>query len=167
MMAEPSQLAKNPPTAAYFYPGGEALQVGHLLKNPEYAATLTRIANEGISAFYTGEIAEAIATAAQAEPNGGTLTAADIEAYKPEKRPVICGGFRDLSICTSSPPSSGGAQIMIAGLYDHLSSGATSQADKIAALLMRSDWPTQIVTTISATPTKSISPLTICYILSI
>ena len=135
MMAERSQLAKNPPTAAYFYPGGEALQVGHLLKNPEYAATLTRIANEGISAFYTGEIAEAIATAAQAEPNGGTLTAADIEAYKPEKRPVICGGFRDLSICTSSPPSSGGAQIMIAGLYDHLSSGATSQADKIAAFV--------------------------------
>lgn len=135
LMAERSQLAKNPATAAYFFPEGEALKAGHLLKNPEYAATLTRIANEGISAFYTGEIAAAIAIAAQAEPNGGTLTAADIEAYRPEKRPVICGEFRELSICTSSPPSSGGAQIMIAGLYDHLSSGAASQADKIAAFV--------------------------------
>lgn len=134
-MAQFSQLAKNPATAAYFYPDGEPLKAGHLLKNPEYAATLTRIANEGISAFYSGEIADAIAAAAQADPNGGTLTAEDIAAYKPVKRPVICGGFRDLSICTSSPPSSGGAQIMIAGLYDHLSADAASQADKVAAFV--------------------------------
>ncbi len=135
LMAERSQLAKNPQTAAYFYPGGEPLQAGHLLKNPEYADTLSRIATEGISAFYSGSIAAEIAAAAQAAPNGGSLTAADIEAYRPEKRPVICGAFRELSICTSSPPSSGGAQIMIAGLYDHLSSGAATQADKIAAFV--------------------------------
>ncbi len=134
-MAQFSQLAKNPATAAYFYPGGKPLEAGDLLKNPEYAATLTRIAEEGISAFYEGKIAEAIATAAQAEPNGGALTAQDIAMYESVKRPVICGDFRDLSICTSSPPSSGGAQIMIAGLYDHLSAGATDQADRIAAFV--------------------------------
>lgn len=134
-MAEFSQLAKNPATAAYFYPGGEPLKAGDLLKNPQYAATLTRIASEGISAFYEGEIAAAVATAAQAEPNGGTLTAGDIAAYKAVKRPVICGAFRDLNICTSSPPSSGGAQIMIAGLYDHLSASAANQADKVAAFV--------------------------------
>jgi len=135
MMAQRSELAKNPATAAYFYPGGEPLAAGHLLKNPEYANTLMRIANEGIDAFYKGEIATAIAAAAQAEPNGGTLTAEDIAAYEPVKRPVICGGFRELSICTSSPPSSGGAQIMIAGLYDHLSADAANQADKVAAFV--------------------------------
>lgn len=134
-MAQISQLATNPATAAYFYPGGEPLKAGDILKNPEYAATLTRIAEEGISAFYEGKIAQAIAVAAQAEPNGGTLTAADIAAYEAEKRPVICGGFRDLNICTSSPPSSGGAQIMIAGLYDHLSADAANQADKVAAFV--------------------------------
>jgi gamma-glutamyltranspeptidase/glutathione hydrolase len=134
-MAQMSQLAKNPATAAYFYPDGEPLQVGDVLKNPEYAATLSRIAKEGISAFYEGEIADAIAAAAQAEPNGGTLTAEDISAYRAERRPVICGAFRDLNICTSSPPSSGGAQIMIAGLYDHLSADAANQADKVAAFV--------------------------------
>lgn len=40
-----------------------------------------------------------------------------------------------MSICTSSPPSSGGAQIMIAGLYDHLLDGADAKADKIAAFV--------------------------------
>jgi len=135
MMAAQSRLDEAPGSAEYFYPGGNPLQAGDLLKNPEYANTLTRVANEGIDAFYTGEIAEAIAKAAQAEPNPGPLTAEDIAAYEPARRPVICGPFRDMSICTSSPPSSGGAQIMIAALYDHLLTGSDSQADKVAAFV--------------------------------
>lgn len=135
MMAERSRLDEVAGSAAYFYPGGEPLQAGDLLRNPEYANTLTRVANEGISAFYTGEIAAEIAAAAQAEPNPGTLTAADIAAYKPARRPVICGPFRDMSICTSSPPSSGGAQIMIAALYDHLLTSTDTEADKVAAFV--------------------------------
>jgi gamma-glutamyltranspeptidase/glutathione hydrolase len=133
--AENGHLADNPDTAAYFYPGGRPLEAGDLLRNPEYAATLTRIAQEGPSAFYSGEIAEAIAAAAQADPDGGTLTVEDIANYEVAKRPVICGDFRDLDICTTSPPSSGGAQIMIAGLYDHLVADATSQQDKVAAFV--------------------------------
>ncbi|MFK8028963.1 MAG: gamma-glutamyltransferase [Gammaproteobacteria bacterium] len=134
-VAARGRLAINPPTAAYFFPGGKPLEAGHLLKNPEYANTLTRIGAEGIDAFYRGEIAEAMAAAAQAEPNAGTLTVEDIAAYKPVKRPVICGDFRDMSICTTSPPSSGGAQIMIAGLYDHLKVGAKTHSDKVAAFV--------------------------------
>jgi gamma-glutamyltranspeptidase/glutathione hydrolase len=134
-VGERGRLDENPPTAAYFYPGGEPLQVGDLLRNPEYAATLTRIANEGIDAFYKGEIAEAIAKAAQEPPNGGTLTVDDIGNYRVVKRDVVCGDFRDLEICTTTPPSSGGAQIMIAGLYDHLTAEAETQADKIAAFV--------------------------------
>ena len=135
MVASRGRLDDNPATAAYFFPGGEALQAGHLLQNPEYAATLTRIANEGIDAFYQGEIADAIANAAQEAPNGGTLTAEDIANYKVAKRDVVCGDFRDLEICTTTPPSSGGAQIMIAGLYDHLTGATTTQDDKIAAFV--------------------------------
>ena len=129
------RLDENPATAAYFYPGGKPLQIGHLLKNPEYAATLTQITNEGIDAFYKGEIAAAIAKAAQEPPNGGTLTVEDIANYRVAKRDVVCGAFRVLKICTTTPPSSGGAQIMIAGLYDHLIGETTSQDDKIAAFV--------------------------------
>lgn len=135
MMAERSRLDENPGSAEYFYPGGEPLEAGDLLKNPEYAETLTRVANEGINAFYTGEIAAAIAAAAQAGPNPGSLTTEDIAAYRTSRRPVICGPFRDMSMCTTSPPSSGGAQIMIAALYDHLLTGEDAQADRIAAFV--------------------------------
>ncbi|MGB5336197.1 MAG: gamma-glutamyltransferase [Woeseiaceae bacterium] len=134
-VAPHSRLDENPPTAAYFYPGGSPLPAGHLLKNPDYAATLRRISSEGIDAFYTGEIAAAIAKAAQEGPDGGTLTEEDIAAYEVIERPVICGKFRVLKICTTSPPSSGVAQIMIAGIYDHLSAAAGTQADKVAAFV--------------------------------
>ncbi len=129
------RLDENPATAAYFFPGGKPLQVGQLRKNPEYAETLARVADEGIDAFYKGEIAEAIVKAAQEPPNGGTLTVEDIANYKVMKREVVCGAFRVLKICTTTPPSSGGAQIMIAGLYDHLVGEMSAQEDKIAAFV--------------------------------
>jgi gamma-glutamyltranspeptidase/glutathione hydrolase len=134
-MQKVSNLDKNPATAAYFYPNGVALKAGELLINTAYAETLTRIANEGPKAFYTGEIAANIVAAAQAEPNGGTLTTADLAAYKVINRPVICGDFRQSSICTTAPPSSGGAQIMIAAMYDHMVTAESSQADKLAAFV--------------------------------
>ena len=129
MLQGRGRLAVNPPTAAYFYPQGNALVVGQLLKNPEYAETLKRVAQEGPSAFYEGEIAATIVAAATAEPNPGTLTVEDLADYKVLERPVICGGFRVNRICTTTPPSSGGAQIMIAGIYDHL---VTADTDKLA-----------------------------------
>ena len=135
MMAQRSLLDENPGTAAYFYPNGKPLQTGDLLRNPEYAATLSRVAKEGISAFYEGKIAEQIAKAAQAYPNPGTLTIQDLASYKTARRPVICGPFREMQICTTSPPSSGGAQIMIAAIYDHLLTDTNTHEDKISAFV--------------------------------
>ena len=134
-MAEYGRLDENPGAAAYFFPGGEPLQIGFLRTNPEYADTLSRVAEEGIGAFYSGEIAQAIAAAAQEAPNGGTLTMEDIAAYRTVKREAVCGDFREVDICTTPPPSSGAAQIMIGGLYEHLAAGSTSQADKITAFV--------------------------------
>ena len=134
-MAQMTNLATNAGTAAYFYPAGKPLQAGHLLINKDYARTLKRIALQGPDAFYTGEIAQAIASAAQAEPNGGTLTVSDMASYRVIDRDVICGDFRRMDICTTSPPSSGGAQIMVANLYDHLSKDAKSQSDKVVAFV--------------------------------
>jgi len=134
-IAQVSRLDENPGSAEYFFPNGQPLQAGHLLKNPEYAHTLTRVASEGPDAFYRGEIAEAIARAAQQTPNPGTLSTDDIANYRSIKREAICGQFRNDKICTTTPPSSGGAQIMIAGIYDYLSADARSQDDKIAAFV--------------------------------
>ena len=129
------RLAINAKTKNYFFPGGEPLKEGDKLMNTEYANTLKRIAKEGASAFYSGPIAEAIVAAVQEDPYPGSLTLSDISNYKTVIRPVICGRFKDMNICTTSPPSSGGAQIMITGLYDYLVKTKPNQADKVAAFV--------------------------------
>jgi gamma-glutamyltranspeptidase/glutathione hydrolase len=70
-MAQISRLDENPGAAGYFYPDGEPIQAGSMLRNPDYANTLRRVADEGPQAFYSGEIAEAMAASAQAGDNGG------------------------------------------------------------------------------------------------
>jgi len=129
------ELSRNPDAAAYFYPDGESLQPGSVRTNPEYARVLSRIAVEGPDAFYRGQVAQSIAAAANAAPNPGSLSVKDIRNYKAVSRPVICGDFRDMQVCTTSPPSSGGAQIMIAGLYDHLIDNGDSADERIVALV--------------------------------
>lgn len=134
-MAEIARLDENPGAAEYFFPDGEPLEAGDTRKNPEYAQTLRRIAAEGPDAFYLGEIAEAIVAAAGAAPNGGSLTTADLAGYEAIERDPVCGAFRDLSICSAAPPSSGAMQVMMARLYDRLAANADSLEDRIVAFV--------------------------------
>ena len=134
-MAERTRLAINPGVKDYFFPGGEALKAGELLTNPEYAETLEQLANQGADVFYQGPIAQAIVDAAALAPRPGTLSLEDLAGYEAIERPVICGPFRALSICTTTPPSSGGAQIMIANLYDHLLPPEPSRMDQVQAFV--------------------------------
>tara|TARA_B100000929_G_scaffold83491_1_gene65224 strand:+ start:5426 stop:7162 length:1737 start_codon:yes stop_codon:yes gene_type:complete len=129
------RLSKNPLTKKYFYPNGVKIKNGDLLKNFEYAKTLQAIAANGSVVFYNGNIAKEIVSAANADPDPGEITLEDLKNYKTVLRPVICGPFRDMKICTTSPPSSGGAQIMIAGLYDELINSESNESEKISAFV--------------------------------
>jgi gamma-glutamyltranspeptidase/glutathione hydrolase len=108
-----AHLKKDPVAAAYFFDAaGEARPVGQLLRNPELAAVLRRIAREGSAAFYQGEIAQAIVDKVQKHPtNPGRLTLADLAAYQPKKRAPICHDHsargKDYRVCGFPPPSSG------------------------------------------------------------
>ncbi|MEO1661398.1 MAG: gamma-glutamyltransferase family protein [Pseudomonadota bacterium] len=116
-----TRIDDHPTSAAYFYPEGEPLPEGFVRDNPDYAETLRRVATEGIEAFYTGEIPEAIVAALAEEPRPGALSVADIENYEVKVRPPLCGDWREYRICSAPPPSSGGVtQNAIAGLYDRL-----------------------------------------------
>jgi len=129
------RLSKNPLTKKYFYPNDIKIKSGDLLKNPEYANTLEAIAKEGSIAFYNSNIAKEIVSAVNADPNPGEMTLEDLKNYNTVLRPVICGPFRNMKICTTSPPSSGGAQIMIAGLYDQLINNESNELEKISAFV--------------------------------
>lgn len=102
-----------PQARQYFFDAnGVPLATGTLLKNPDYAATLKMIAEEGASVFYSGSIANAIAAAvAAAEPLKGDMTLADLHAYKAVEREPLCFGYRTHKICGMGPPSSGGLTV--------------------------------------------------------
>ncbi len=116
-----TKLMLVPASRAYFYDeNGEPLKAGHLLKNPKQAAVLKRIANEGISAFYTGEIAKKIVDAIQNAPNNpGRMELSDLANYSAKEREVLCGAYRVYKVCSIPPPSSGGTtMIATLGMLD-------------------------------------------------
>jgi len=101
----------------FFDRRGRPRAVGYLLRNPEYAATLRAIAEQGPRALSEGPIAEAIVAAARAEPLAGSLTLADLQAVTPRRLEPVCGAYRVYRACTLGPPSSGNATLAILGLY--------------------------------------------------
>ncbi|MEO1013604.1 MAG: gamma-glutamyltransferase [Pseudomonadota bacterium] len=95
--------------SAYF--SGEA---GDVLKQPELAETLQRIADLGPEEFYTGKTAEI--TAAYMEKVGGLITMEDLAAYQAVWREPISFEWNDRTVVSAPPPSSGGialAQLLL------------------------------------------------------
>lgn len=98
-----------PDVRAYFDqgPGGAPVKAGDRLKNPAYADFLRRLADQGISAMYAGSTAAKVVERTRAGPLGGSMTMADLAAYKPVKRTALCAPWRTYRACTPPPPSSG------------------------------------------------------------
>jgi gamma-glutamyltranspeptidase/glutathione hydrolase len=113
-----TDIEENPDTAAYFYPEGEALPVGHVLRNPAYADTLEAIAENGPEAFYNGPVARSIVERAAQPPRGGSLTEADLADYRVRVREPVCAPWRGHRVCSAPPPSSGVAVLEILGLVE-------------------------------------------------
>lgn len=118
-------LKREPAARAYFYQAnGQPREVGTLLRNPELAAVLRRIAAEGSAALHQGEIARAIVDQVTGHPsNPGRMTLADLAGYQPKQRAAICHDLRargrDLRVCGAPPPSSGAIAVgQILGLLD-------------------------------------------------
>ncbi len=129
-------LKQDATALAYFYDAsGKPWPVGHVLKNPEYAAVLGLIAKGGSQALHAGEVAEAVVRKVQSHPsNPGVLSLQDLATYAPKVREPFCTNYpsnltsSDLSsttkiylICGMPPPSSGA--ITVAQILGILQSG--------------------------------------------
>ncbi|MHC4415013.1 MAG: gamma-glutamyltransferase [Planctomycetota bacterium] len=96
--------------------GGE-IEPGDVIRNPKQARALRLIAERGASAFYEGEIAEAIV--ASMEAHGGSMTREDLARYAVRVTEPLRGTFRGREVLTMPPPSSGGiASLQILGLLE-------------------------------------------------
>ncbi|MCX7891870.1 MAG: gamma-glutamyltransferase [Burkholderiales bacterium] len=131
-------LRASPTASAFFHAAdGTPKPAGTWLANPELAATLRAIAQGGARAFYAGPIAADIARAVQTDPRGpGTLTEADLAAYRPVVREALCRDVRAWRVCGMPPPSAGGiATIQILALLGHTGAAALPADSPLAVHL--------------------------------
>ncbi len=89
---------------------GSMYKKRELIRQPELGETLKAIAREGSRVFYEGWIAQAIV--GQLKKAGGILTFEDLKEYKPVWREPILGTYRDRTVITMPPPSSGGIALV-------------------------------------------------------
>jgi gamma-glutamyltranspeptidase/glutathione hydrolase len=101
---------KYPASLAQFSKNGTPYEQGDILKQPDLARTLTRIAEQGPAGFYEGDVAAAIEKEMRA--NNGLITMADLKAYQAKKRVPVKGMYRGYEVIGMPPPSSGGTAVI-------------------------------------------------------
>ncbi|MBE7465004.1 MAG: gamma-glutamyltransferase [Planctomycetes bacterium] len=104
------KVLQNDAARAVYLPGGRPPVYGQILKQPDLARTLERIAQGGRDAFYRGEIASEMLAASQAED--GTLAAADFEAHASTWVEPIQAHFQGLEVCELPPNGQGVAALL-------------------------------------------------------
>ncbi len=102
-------LADNAAASALFLAGGEPPKVGDTLKNPDYAATLERLAADGTDSFYGGDFAQSMVDSVRA--GGGIWSREDLSSYRIVEREPLRISHRGQQIITVPPPSSGGVAL--------------------------------------------------------
>ena len=135
-------LKKDPLALRFFYQAdGQAWPVGHVLRNPEYAHVLRRIAADGSRALHEGPVAQAMVARTAQAPRPGTLSLQDLANYQPRMREALCfdhtAAARAYRICGFPPPSSGQIAIgQILGVLGH----TQPQGPELAGGLPSPDW---------------------------
>lgn len=104
------KLVKFDAASEVYLKDGLPYEAGDRLINKDLAATLTKISKEGKKAFYEGEIAKKIADEVQKQ--GGLITVEDLKNYTIEEREPVVGKYRDYTIISCPPASSGGTHIV-------------------------------------------------------
>jgi gamma-glutamyltranspeptidase/glutathione hydrolase len=120
LIAADRWLKQSPAASAVFHrEDGSPKQAGDRLYNRDLGRTLRRISRDGSRAFYEGDIAADIVAAVRGAARPGDLSEADLAAYQPKKREVLCTPYRQQRICGMPPPSSGAATIgMMLGVLE-------------------------------------------------
>jgi gamma-glutamyltranspeptidase/glutathione hydrolase len=110
-------LSQFPDSKRIFLKDGTFYDWNEILRQPDLARTLERIAHQGAKDFYEGETARIIAR--EMEKNGGLITLEDLREYQAIERKPLEGDYKGYHVITSPPSSSGGVGILqMLGMLD-------------------------------------------------
>jgi len=112
----PQIFAHDPEGERVYLPNGKVPAIGELFRNPDLAKALRAISQDGVAAYYKGEIAKAILSTSQAL--GGTLSAADLADFKPEWVEPISTTYRDWTVYELPPNGQGMAALEMLNIME-------------------------------------------------
>jgi gamma-glutamyltranspeptidase / glutathione hydrolase len=124
--------SSTPESRELFMPEGRVPRAGDVLRNPPLAAALERLGAEGAEPFYEGDIGSAIS--ARVCELGGTLTPADLAAYRAEPREPVRVRYRGRDVLTNPPPSAGGTLLAYALALLERTAGPPDPVALVAAM---------------------------------
>jgi gamma-glutamyltranspeptidase / glutathione hydrolase len=111
------ELQSLPGFAQSFLPWGRAPRVGELFKFPAAARGLRLIAQTKGQAFYSGEMAQALARFSK--DNGGSHRESDFAQFKPEWVTPLAKNYRQHTLHEIPPNGQGIAAQIALGILDH------------------------------------------------
>ena len=105
-----SSMKKFPDLGRVFLVKDEVPPEGEIVRQPDLGQSLKALVSEGADVFYQGWIAQAIVDTVKKD--GGVLTLEDLRSYKPIWREPLVGRYRNRTVITMPPPSSGGVALI-------------------------------------------------------
>ena len=105
-----------------FLPGGRAPEVGELMRLPEHAASLEKIASSRGEAFYRGELAQQMA--ADCQSHGGVMSMDDLAAHSGFWVEPISQQYGNIRVHEIPPNGQGLGALIALGILEHLDLGA-------------------------------------------
>jgi gamma-glutamyltranspeptidase/glutathione hydrolase len=127
-------LRSSPYGAQTYFHDDAPLGVGAVLRLPEVAATLERVARNGVDEFRRGEWARAFV--AEVNRQGGALEPSDMEALRAVIAPAARGSYRGRTVYASSAGSYGGRALLLAlAVLEHADIARMGPPERSAATL--------------------------------
>ncbi|MDP9329044.1 MAG: gamma-glutamyltransferase [Actinomycetota bacterium] len=118
LQTDGEHLAADPGIRAVFFPDGEPLAAGELLRQPALGATLQAVAAEGADALYRGEVGARYVDGLRAA--GSPMTRTDLAAHTADLLSPLRGRYRDLDILVVPPNSQGFVLLEILAVIERL-----------------------------------------------
>ena len=114
-------LAAEPNAAKTYLVDGRAPKAGKIFRNPDLAASLRLVADNGARGFYEGKTANAIL--AISREKGGTMTAADLKEFSPAWVDPISTTYRGWTVSELPPNTQGIAALMMLNIMERFPLG--------------------------------------------
>src|SRR5262245_21631812 len=102
-------MLKDKPISAIYLPKGVPLKPGERVVQPEYAETLSYIAQHGPDALYDGLLGNVLVDYMKAK--GGFIAHEDLKTYKTVERQPVRADYRGWQILGPPPPAASGVHI--------------------------------------------------------